>query len=71
MSKIDNLIDKAYEMEDKLEQDIYNRYIESLAMLSKAYGFLIQKIFLRNYFFQMQMYELKHGDQDDPSRRRK
>ena len=67
-SNIDRIIDELYNQYDKLEEKIVEIHECYCERAGKIIATILLKTVLKNYYYNMLMYEIKHGEQDDPSR---
>ena len=67
---VDKIIDAAYLQYDKFEEKVYELHEYVCKKFGQALGTILLKTYLKNYYINMQMYEIKHGEQDDSSRKR-
>lgn len=68
---IDELIDKLYELYDRLFDKVGKIHETNCQKVRRAIASIIEKTYLGNYMINMEMYEVKHGVQDLPSKVRK
>lgn len=72
--KIDKCIDRVSDKSVRLTNHVSNTIVKiqnaNASMNRKILGYIIEKTFLRNYMFQMQIYE-RYSEQDGLSRVRK
>lgn len=65
------LIDKLYELYDKLADKTEEIHIKNCQKIKCLIASLIEKTYLGDYMINMQMYELRHGEEDIAPRVRK
>ena len=68
---IDELIDKLYELYDKLADKTNEIHVANCQKIKRVIASIIEKTYLGNYMINMQMYEIRHGEQDLSPRVRK
>lgn len=62
----DLVTDKTIKVYDKLVDKVCEVHEQSREMVAKAVAYVLVKTVLKKYMFNMQMYELKHWEEDIP-----
>ena len=68
---IDELIDKLYELYDRLFDKVGEIHETNCQKVRRAIASIIEKTYLGNYMINMEMYVKRHGEQDLEPRVRK
>lgn len=68
---IDELINKLYNLYDKLADKTEEIHVKNCQKIKCLIASLIEKTYLCNYMINMQMYEIRHGEEDLEPRVRK